>query len=353
MGGASVRVLVVDDNPDSLGLAKDILKVAGYQVITASDGPNALKAARAELPDLILLDVNMPGMSGMEVCAEIKKDERTAQMPVIMLSALGDIDNRVDALAMGADDFLAKPYSPRELMARVERRLRAKMVTDDLLEKQRVIRDTFERFVAAPIVQQMLQNPDSVKLGGTLQQVTVLFADIEGFTPLSESSEDPVELLRVLNEYHSLIVKIIQQYHGTIDKFIGDGVMALYNTPLQYEHHVADAVKTALHIQNALTWFHERFEPQYRLQINFGIHTGPAVVGNVGANDLMDFTAIGDTVNIASRLQGCSERGQILVSEAVYEQVKHFARGRSMGPIAVKGRTKPVMTYQLSDILPE
>ena len=297
------KILVVDDNRDNIDLIKDILETLDYEILSAMEGLSALEIARSRHPDLVVLDVNMPGMSGFEVVEQMKNDESTQEIPVIMLTALSDVENRVHAMTLGAEDYLTKPFSPRELIARVQRRLQSKVQQDGLRAKQEEIRKTFERFVAAPIVQQMLQSPTDVKLGGKLQEITVMFADLEGFTSLSEQT-DPEKLLSVLNQYHSLIVKIIQRYNGTIDKFIGDCVMALYNTPVEQDEHISNAVKTALNIQDEMHWFHSELEEQYRLKINFGIHTGVAVVGNVGTTELMDYTAVGDTVNVAARLQG-------------------------------------------------
>ncbi len=344
------KILAADDNPDNVELLKDILEQMGHQVIKATDGEIALAAARSELPDLIILDVNMPGLSGFEVCTELKAGEATANIPVIMLTALTDVEARVEGLSTGADDYLTKPYSPRELMARVNTRLRLKATTDDLRETKELIRATFERFVAAPVVDQLLRDPSRVQLGGKLQNVTVLFADLEGFTSLSELTP-PQELLSVLNKYHTFIVKIIQRYGGTVDKFLGDGVMALYNTPLEQSDHTARAVKSVLYIEDEIHHFHEDVEPQYRIKINFGIHTGSAVVGNVGTTDIMDFTAVGDAVNVAARLQGLASGGQILISEAVYREVEDFVIAREIGPQQVKGRSEPVITYEISNVL--
>lgn len=343
-----MQILVVDDNQDNIDLIKDILDTLGYKIHSAMDGPTALELATDTHPDLIVLDVNMPGMSGFEVVEHLKQDEYTQSIPVIMLTALSDVENRVHAMTLGAEDYLTKPFSPRELIARVERRLRSKVQTDDLKAKQEQIRKTFERFVAAPIVQEMLKSPQEVKLGGKLQEITVLFADLEGFTSLSERT-DPEKLLTILNQYHSLIVKIIQKYSGTIDKFIGDCVMALYNTPVEEEEHINNAVKSALHIQDELHWFHQTVEEQYRLKINFGIHTGVAVVGNVGTTELMDYTAVGDTVNVAARLQGLADNGQILISEPVFKSVEDFVFARSRGPLPVKGRKNAVTVYEVSN----
>lgn len=349
MGLYRVKILIADDNLENVVLVRDLLDATVYEIVEAYDGIEALELARQELPDLILLDVSMPEMSGLEVCRNLKQDVTTADIPIIMITALSDVDNRVAGLKAGADDYLGKPFSPRELVARVERSLRAKSQTDDLRSMQLVLRKTFERFVAAPIVEQLLKNPGLVQLGGQLQPVTVMFADLEGFTAVSETL-DPASVIQLLNQYHSFIVKIVLQYGGTIDKFLGDGLMCLYNTPVPQEDHVARAVKTALHIQDELYWLHHQLPDELQhMRINFGIHTGLAVVGNVGSDNIMDFTAVGDTINVAARLQSVAEDGQILVSRAVYEMSEEFVFGRSRGGFRVRGRQQPIETYQISN----
>lgn len=350
-----MKILIVDDNRDNIELVRDILSFTGYEVLTAHNGSQAIQIAQQEVPELVILDVNMPGMSGFDVCKALKSEAATEHVPIIMLTAQDAIDSRVEGLEAGADDYLTKPFSPRELMARVDRSLRSKAISDglrsqqeQLRSQQKLLRDTFSRFVAAPIVEQLLQDPGQVKLGGKLQPVTVLFADLQGFTTLSERTE-PEILLQLLNSYHSFMLRIVLQYGGTIDKFLGDGLMALYNTPVQQEDHVARAVKTALHIQDELHWFVRGIPEEHQMKINFGIHTGDAVVGNVGTENLMDFTAVGDTVNVAARLQGVADDGQILVSRVVFEATQDFVFGRSRGQLSVKGRTNPVDTYQISN----
>lgn len=341
-----MKILAVDDKPDNIDLIVDIVSVLGYEVEKAFDGPQALAAVQREQPDLILLDVNMPGMSGFEVVSRLKTDPMTANIPVIMITALSDVDNRVEGLGLGADDYLTKPFNARELVARIEARIRTKTEADNLRSTQEIIRRTFERFVSPNVVQQLLDDPSTVRLGGTLQEVTVFFADLQGFTTISEHTE-PEVLLAVLNLYHELIVRVIQRHQGTIDKFIGDAVMALYNTPLQVEYHPYMAVRTAYEIQSLLPEFHTQFDPRFQLSVNFGIHTGMAVVGNVGSPDLMDFTAVGDTVNVASRLQNLSEGGQILVSEATYAHIHPYVEVRSLGQVSLKNRKEPVTTYEI------
>jgi class 3 adenylate cyclase len=347
-----VKILVADDNRDNIELVSDILSVTGHIVVKAYDGISVLHMTNSEMPDLILLDVNMPNMTGFEVAEVLKSQPHTAQIPIIMLTALSDVESRVKGLALGADDYLPKPFSPKELLARVDRSLRAKLATDEMRVQNERVRLTFERFVDPQIVEQLLNNPDQIQLGGRTHEITVMFADLEGFTSLSEQIE-PAQLLKILNAYHSLMVKIILKYGGTIDKFIGDCVMALYNTPNFQDDHISRAVKSALHIQDEVYWFHQKLEPQYRMLINFGIHVGTAVVGNVGTDRFMNFTAVGDTVNIAARLQGLAKHGQILVSQPVYDVTQEFIMGRSRGSIKIKGRNEAVSVVQISNTLIE
>lgn len=346
-----VKVLVAEDNADNRQLVEDILAGQGYSVTFARDGNEAVSLARQLIPDLVILDINMPGKNGFEVCADLKADSATVQIPILMLTALSDVENRVRGLGLGADDYLVKPFNPRELVARIDTRLRAKIETDHLRADQDLIRRTFERFVPAQVVEQLLRQPENVRLGGQLQEVTVLFADLEGFTAVSEHT-DPERLLELLNQYHALLAEHIQREGGLIDKFLGDGLMALFNTPLPQEDHPLHAVRAAVNIQRALADFHAKLEPPFRLPVNFGVSTGIAVVGNVGTADLMDFTAIGDTVNLASRLQGLCEHGQILISDAVYAQVAPAISGELFGTRIVKGREEPVVIYTVLGLRP-
>lgn len=344
-----MKILVAEDNPDSRQLVMDIVTAMGHDVVASTDGREALQDVHAHMPDLAILDVDMPGINGFDLCQIIKRDTKTSHIPVLMLTARADVDNKVHGLGLGADDYLPKPFNPRELMARIETRLRAKHESDHLRSNQEMILQTFSRFVSASVVDQLLNDPSLVQLGGTLQEVTVLFADLEGFTALSENL-DPQKLLSILNKYHALVVNIIQGYQGTIDKFLGDGVMALFNTPLPQPDHAQLAVEAALAIRHQLSEFHQQVEPEERMKINFGIHTGMAVVGNVGTLDIMNYTAVGDTVNLASRLQDLSHNSQILISDSTYKHVHDRIKANEIGKIHVKNRVEAVMTYEVLEI---
>ncbi len=344
-----MKILIAEDNVDSRELLSDILESMGHEVVLSFDGVNALEKIEEEgLPDLFILDLDMPRKNGFEVVQALKSDTATASVPIIMLTARGDLESRVQGLALGADDYLAKPFSPRELIARVTTRLRAKAENDDLRQQREIIQRTFSRYVAKEIIDTMLDDPTAIKLGGQMRQLTVFFADLEGFTSLSEY-EDPVRMLNILNQYHGFLVGMIKDNGGTIDKFLGDGVMALFNAPIDLDDHVFRAVKTALEIKQGLANFHQTMQAEYQLKINMGVHTGPAVVGNVGASDIMDYTAVGDAVNLAARLQAISHSNEITISQTVYHEVQDRIRAEKVGERTIKGREEPVTIYRVID----
>jgi adenylate cyclase len=183
-----------------------------------------------------------------------------------------------------------------------------------------------------------------------LRPVTVLFADLEGFSSLSEHL-NPVQVLDLLNQYHGIMVTVIKRNGGTIDKFLGDGLMAVFNAPIDLADHEFKAVKAALEIQESLRLFHATLEENFRMWINVGINTGMAVVGNVGAADIMDYTAIGDAVNLAARLQTLGKHNQVIISEAVYKQVNSRVKSVLLGRSSVKGREEAVMVYCVTGFL--
>lgn len=347
-----MKLLIVDDNRHNVELIQDVLRIADFQVFAAYSGYDGVELAQTHIPDIIILDLNMPGMNGFEVITHLKNDANTQHIPIIMLTAQDDTESHVRSLSSGADDYITKPFNPRELLARIERTLRTKVASDDLRERQNQIRQLFGRFVAAPIVEELLKNPEQVRLGGHLQSVTVMFLDLEGFTSLSEQIS-PKSVIQILNQYHAFLVNIILLYGGTIDKFLGDGIMALYNTPLLQEDHIDRAIKTALHIQDEIYWFHQNFPDNQRLLINFGIHTGTAVVGTVGAESIMDFTAVGDTVNVASRLQHEAHGGRIFVTQNVFDAAGDYLFGKARGTIQIRGRQEPVSFYEVANTIIE
>ena len=221
----------------------------------------------------------------------------------------------------------------------------------ELSERKRVT-TIFGRYVAPQVVNQILENgEEGLKLGGIRKEVTVVFVDIRGFTSLSESVE-PEEVVEILNEYLNLTASCIFDHGGTLDKFIGDATMAIFNAPLPLENHEMQAVKTALAMKQGSKALEEKLLQRFgkTVQFGIGIHTGPAVVGNIGSKTHMDYTAIGDTVNTAARLESNTKPGQIIISEEVYEKVKQNVIANSLGEIHVKGKANSIQIYEVKGL---
>jgi class 3 adenylate cyclase len=212
-------------------------------------------------------------------------------------------------------------------------------------EKQR-IRELFQRYVAPTVVERLIEGIEQVALGGKRQVVTILFADIRGFTSFSETRM-PEELIEILNRHLSLAAQAVLEQEGTLDKFMGDAVMALFNAPLPQPDHTLRAVRAALTMKQAIAAYHRELDSEARLSFGVGINVGEAVVGNVGTAELMNYTAIGDSVNLAKGLQENAEAGQILLSQSAYDAVRKHVRVRALEPIKVKGRSSTVSVYEL------
>jgi len=216
-------------------------------------------------------------------------------------------------------------------------------------EKQR-IRELFQRYVAPAVVERLIEGMDQVTLGGERQIVTTLFADIRGFTSFSET-RIPEELIETLNHYLSLAAQAVLEQEGTLDKFMGDAVMAIFNAPLPQPDHTLRAVRAALAMKEAIATFHQELDSEVRLNFGVGINVGEAVVGNIGAAKLMNYTAIGNSVNLAKRLQENAEAGQILLSQSAYDAVREHVRAKSLKPIEIKGRSSTEPVYELISLI--
>jgi adenylate cyclase len=325
-------VLIADDREDNVELVRNLLTMEGYQVVSAADGQEALEMAYEHLPDLVILDLNMPRLNGYEVCERLKRDSKTAGIPVLMLTAWSDIDQRVKGLQVGAEDYLAKPFDYRELLMRVEARLRTKQETDRLKATQQMIRETFERYVSPRVVERMLADPNRVRLGGTLQTITVLFADLRGFTLLAESLP-PAQLVDVLNGYLTVAMQAILAYEG-----------------LAQPDHALRAARAAFRLGQGMASYHAGLEPHLRLEFGVGLVTGEAIVGNIGARQWLNYTAIGDTVNLAQRLEEMAAGGEILIDECTYQALGTAACVEAKGLTPIRGRNEPRAIFTLLDL---
>jgi class 3 adenylate cyclase len=342
-------ILIADDRPDNVELVRDVLTMEGYQVVVAVDGQQALDRIREYLPDLVLLDLDMPRLNGYQVCEQLKADPATAGIPILMLTAWSAPDQRVKGLQLGAEDYMAKPFDYRELQARVKARLRAKQEADHLREMQQSIRQTFERYVPVHVVEQLLANPTEVSLGGRQQEVTALFADLRGYTTLSESLSVE-ELVDVLNGHLTVAARAVLAYEGTISQYAGDLVMAIFNAPLAQSDHALRAARAAQKLQADVASYHALLPAHLRMEFGIGIASGPAVVGNIGAYELLHYTAIGDTINLAQRLEEMAPGGHIFMTERTCRLLGCGAQVECRGPVAVRGRSEPVSIYALVDL---
>ena len=217
---------------------------------------------------------------------------------------------------------------------------------EDVKEQEKeTIRSRFQLYVAPNVVERILSDPDAVRLGGARQTISVLFADLQGFSGLSERIA-PEDLVDVLNHYLSLMAETIISHEGTIDKFMGDGVMAFFNAPFAQADHALRAAGAALNLQEEIVKFHRRLTPDLRLNLRIGISTGDAVVGNVGTNRIMSYTAIGHTVNLARRLQEQAEPGQVLISEDTLHLIYDRAEVRSLGLVQLRGQQREERVFR-------
>lgn len=342
-------ILVADDRPDNVELVCDLLTMEGYEVLSAANGQAALDQIRARLPDLVLLDLDMPLLDGYQVCARLKADGRTADIPILMLTAWAEPDQRVKGLQLGAEDYLAKPFDYRELLARVRARLRAKQEADRLRAAQQTIRRTFERYVPTHVVERLLADPSQVRLGGQQQEVSVLFADLRGYTSLAEALA-PEKLVEILNGHLTVAATAVLAYEGTISQYAGDLIMAIFNAPLPQPDHARRACRAAVCLRQAMRSYHAGLPQHLRMEFGIGVASGEAVVGNVGVKELLHYTAIGDTVNLAQRLEEIAAGGEILLTERTRQLLGPGVQVESRGSRLVRGRSERVSIYVLTSL---
>ncbi|MEI6042768.1 MAG: adenylate/guanylate cyclase domain-containing protein [Chloroflexota bacterium] len=347
------RILVVDDIVPNVELLEALLSVQGYDVSMAYDGYEALEKALTDDPDLILLDVMMPGMNGYEVCEQLKRQDWTRSIPIVLLTALDQMEDKVRGLDAGADDFLTKPFNKIELLSRVRSLLRIRSYYNEIEQNRRLLYRLLNRYMSEEIVTAILADPDnSLKLGGEKKEVAVLFADIRGFTSFAEKTTAE-EVVEVLNECFNETTEAVFDNYGTFDKYVGDCILAFYGAPISDGNDLQRALRTALDMQRRFALLLERWtDPARRaLGLGIGVHIGEVVVGNIGSQRLMDYTIIGDNVNTAQRLEQVAQRGQVIISETAYERAKSYINAKPMPPIYLKGKSEPVTTYLVESFI--
>jgi len=364
-GGETGALLVVDDNEINRDLLSRYLARLGHTVQAAPDGRKALEMIDSGAFDLVLLDIMMPELNGYQVLQHLKDSSNWRDLPVIMISALDEMDSVVRCIELGAADYLSKPFNPVLLRARVGACLEKKRLRD--LEKEqkrqlqelnaaldvrnRFIRQTFGRYLSDDIVESILERPDGLKIGGEKRQATILMADLRGFTSLSEGlpAEDVVSMVNI---YLETMTDIILKYQGTIDEFIGDGILVIFGAPLQRPDDAQRAVACAVEMQLAMASVNDRNRqagyPEVALGI--GINTGPMVVGNIGSKKRMKYGVVGSNVNLTARIESYTVGGQIFISENTLKACGDIVRLDNAMQVSPKGVKEPLTIYEVGGI---
>jgi adenylate cyclase len=361
------RILIVDDNETNRDILVTRLSTHGYELSQAADGEEALEAAKAQLPDLILLDVMMPKLDGVEVCRRLKNDPTMPFMPIILVTAKADSKDIVIGLEAGADEYLTKPIDQLALVARVKSVLRLKelhdqvraqaadlaswnktleaRVEEQLGEIERVSR--LKRFLAPQVADLILASGNDVVLESHRRAITVVFCDLRGFTPFAETAE-PEEVMTVLREYHAGLGTLIHKYEGTVERFVGDGVMILFNDPLPCPDPNQRAVHMAIEMRDRIAELSMGWR-RYGHELGFGVGIahGYATLGRIGFEGRFDYSAIGTVVNLAARLCGDAKHGQILIDSKVQAAVESLAGTEPAGELTLKGFHRPVRAFNV------
>ena len=360
-------VLVVDDLPQNTRLLEAVLSPRGFRVATASSGPEALDMLGKEHPDVVLLDIVMPGMDGYEVCRRIREDPGTAFLPVIMITASGE-QEKIRAIESGADDFVNKPFDQAELLARVRSLVRVKRyhdtieqqaaelarwnrelsqrVQDQLEQLERVGR--LRRFLPAQLADLIISSGDESFLNPHRRDITVVCCDLRGFTAFAESAE-PEDVWDILGEYNGTLGDLIARFEGTLERFTGDGLVVFFNDPLPCHDAPVRSVRMALAMRQQVQELADRWQRRgHELALGVGIAQGYATLGRVGYADRSEYASVGSVTNLATRLCAEATPWQILVTQRVNAAAEELVVSRLVGDLSLRGFSRPVRTFEIS-----
>lgn len=360
---SSPSILVVDDNPDVRTYVSRILRQSGYHVFMARNGQEGFQVATERRPQLIVTDLMMPEVSGMDLIRMIRDSQELKGTPIILLTAKADETTRIEGAEGGADAYLSKPFNDRELLAEVRNLLALKANERRVLELNTYLTESvLKRFLPPAMVQRAATGELSLDLRPEPRLITILFSDIVGFTQLSNTLRSR-RVAELLNEYLESMTKAVFDNGGTVDKFMGDAILALFGAPeeLSPNEQVRRAIAAARQMHRSLYHLNERWkalgvvggDKPPLVQFRCGIHQGTAVVGMFGGSERSDYTAIGPAVNIASRLQAAANPNSILVSAAVADYLEDDTITRNESPLHLKGIDETVLTFSIQPIVSE
>jgi adenylate cyclase len=371
-------ILIADDNEANRDILARRLEANGYELAMAADGEEALALARGKLPDLILLDVMMPKVDGLEVCRQLKGDRSLPFIPIILVTARADTKDIVRGLEMGGDEYVTKPVDQAALVARVRSTLRIKdlhdtvheqskrlaaqadelaqwndtlkqRVTDQLAEIERMSR--LRRFLSPQIAELVVSSGGEQLLDSHREQITVFHCDLRGYTGFAETAE-PEEVIRFLREYHEVLGKLIYRFGATLERFTGDGVMVWFNDPLPCPDPCQRAVNMAVEMRARVAELAADWRRQgYELGFGVGIAHGYATLGRIGFEGRFDYAAVGTVVNLSARLCSQAQDGQILIDSKVQTIVESLAATEPAGQLSLKGLRRPIAAFNVCALL--
>ncbi len=339
-------ILVADDERVNRKVICNFLNLAGYKTIEAANGEDALQLAQTHTVDLLVLDVMMPRLSGYEVCKQLRHQFSALQLPILLISARRESHDIVAGLESGANDYISKPIDKNVLLARTKTLLLLKdiSVKQQILDKQKALSKVvhqLSRYFPKALVEKILNQQDTTGFAASRKLITILFADLVGFTELTDRFEAEV-ITDLLNQFITEMNILVEKHNGLLNEVLGDGLVVLFGSPdkLSKKHQAIESLNLAVAMQLKLKQLGERWLSQgldHNVMLRIGIHQDFATVGNIGAENLIAYRAVGSGVNLASRLQSECNPGKILVSYPIYAQTKDMFKFEDLSEMQFKG----------------
>jgi class 3 adenylate cyclase len=353
------KILIVDDEPFNLDLLEQELMEHDYNIERAVDGVDALEKTESFRPDLILLDYMMPRMSGLEVVKQLRNNDQHKGIPVILLTAKATQEDKIKGLDAGADDYVTKPFDSFELLARVRAMLRIKELHDRLEEWNRTLgekveqqvselkrMDRLRRYLSPQIAETILADDENV-FKTHRREITIVFLDLRGFTAFSDSAE-PEEVMDFLRDYHAEMGRLVFKFEGTLERFMGDGVVVIFNDPIRAENHAEKAARMALEMRDRVGELRVAWLKRgYDLDLGVGLAAGYATLGTMGFEGRMDYGTVGNLPNLAARLCAEAKGGQILTDQKTLSKIEEHFEAESLPELQLKGISRPVVAFNI------
>lgn len=351
-------ILVVDDNEMNRDLLSRRLQKKGFDVAVAESGEAALAWLDKNACDLVLLDIMMPGLSGIEVLTRVRETRDVGELPIIMATAKGEQSDIVDALRRGANDYVTKPLEFPVVLARVNTQLalkaandRIRTLADEVERRNLFIRDVLGRYLTDEIAETLLDSPEALTMGGERREISILLSDLRGFTSFA-SQRDPQDVMRVVNIYLSRMTEVIIAHGGIIDEFIGDAILALFGAPRSLHDHAQRAVACAVAMQKEMRAVNRELVENGLPEIaaGVGINTGEVVVGNIGSEKRTKYGVVGHNVNMAARIESYTSGGQVLISEKSRNACGTALKLNGELQVTPKGFDHEISIYDVADM---